>query len=444
MTILHITPHLGGGVGAVICAWLKNDSSSNKHFVVSLDNNINKDNYDTLNNLYNCTIFEGIWNKKNQKISESDVVILHWWNHPLTFDFIYNVKLLPCRLIVWCHTACTCPPNVLTEDVVNYADKVVFTSPVSYSSRDVKKLVKKHREKFELIWSTSGVEKFLSKNKTEHNGFVVGYIGTADFSKLYNNFIKLCSKITDENVRFEVYTIDSQEELKKQSYDMGIVNRFFFGGKVPHDKMPEILARFDVLGYPLQKGHYGTCEQALGEAMAAGIVPVCMNNPCEKNIVENGVNGFLCKSEKEYVKTIESLISGAKDLKALSDSSRVRAKQVYSIEKMIEKWDALIESAVERGKHCHFCGLNQNSLKLPLLPHELYIRSLGRYGKPFGKYVFAKRKMQKKIACKKITKLFRKNHSFLSNSKGSPIQYLKYFKDSEILLFWSNLARQFR
>lgn len=433
MRILHVTPHLGGGVGSVICAWIKNDVKENYHIVISLDNNINKDNFAVLANVDNCSVYESVWNKNdyndfvNQELCESDVIILHWWNHPLTFDFIYNVKLQPCRLIVWCHTACTCPPNVLTEDVVNYADKVVFTSPVSYHSKDVKRLVRKYPEKFELIWSTSGVDEFLALKKQTHDGFVVGYIGTADFSKLNKNFIKMCSKIKNKNVRFEVYTIDSQDELKKQAENLGISNRFVFGGKVPHDKIPEILSRFDVLGYPLQKKHYGTCEQALGEAMAAGVVPVCLNNACEHNIIENGINGFLCGSEKKYIEIINSLLCDDEKLNYLSEQARKRAEELYSVKKMICKWNIIISNMLMmKEKSLHLV----NEIGTQVLPHELYIMSLGKYGKLFVKLLNGKNKLLRRFAGIQIKHLYKMNPAFNSNSKGSPKQYYSFFKNS--------------
>lgn len=443
MNILHITPHLGGGVGSVICAWIKNDGANNQHTILSLDTNHNKDNLNVLQTYSNCNAYEGCWFRSDYKIflknclKDCDVIILHWWNHPLTFDFIYNFPLSPCRLIVWCHAACLAPPYVITEDLLRYCDKFIFTSPVSYNSKEVKKLKKKYQQKFDLIWSTSGVDDYISLKKKEHNDFVVGYIGTVDFSKLNKNFIKMCSKIKNNNMRFEIYSIDSQDVLKKQAKKYKISKKITFGGKVPHNQIPNILKQFDVLGYPLDPHHYGTCEQALGESMAAGVVPVCLNNECEKTIIENKVSGFLCNSEKQYSEAIDYLAKDKKKLSCFSVNARKRAADLYSVKNMVDKWNELILNAVaQNDKKIHNIRVSSNSGIL--LPHELYFKSLGNYSKTLQTYVNDKTFIHRFF----IKKMYKKNNQFLTDTKGSVFQYLYYFKDSEILQDLAKIAEE--
>jgi glycosyltransferase involved in cell wall biosynthesis len=106
----------------------------------------------------------------------------------------------------------------------------------------------------------------------------------------------------------------------------------------------------DVFGYPLRPDHYGTCEQALGEAMCAGVVPVVINNPCERMIVKEGVTGFLCKNEEEYIDNIVHLYHKPHLRKHMGQMARASAEGQYDIEVMIDAWNWQFENIMEEPK----------------------------------------------------------------------------------------------
>ena len=62
---------------------------------------------------------------------------------------------------------------------------------------------------------------------------------------------------------------------------------FRFTGFV--ENVVKLYEQMDVFGYPLNPNHFGTGEQALREAMFVGLPIVAFENPCEKEIIENGV-----------------------------------------------------------------------------------------------------------------------------------------------------------
>ena len=99
--ILHITPHLGGGVGRVLLSWLGYDKSS-LHTIVTLDY-ANK-NAENICKRENIELFSQITYKDIiEKIKNVDIVLIHFWNHPLLYDFLIKNNIPECRIVVWSH-----------------------------------------------------------------------------------------------------------------------------------------------------------------------------------------------------------------------------------------------------------------------------------------------------------------------------------------------------
>ena len=118
-----------------------------------------------------------------------------------------------------------------------------------------------------------------------------------------------------------------------------------FTGKV--DDVAPYLAEFDVFGYPLRPDHYGTAEQVLGEAMAAGVVPVVMDNPAEKIILGSDLRA---RSEDNYVALVEHLYRHTRKRHFLSEMLRDLVQEIYSIDNMISQWNDVFEEMMKQPK----------------------------------------------------------------------------------------------
>jgi glycosyltransferase involved in cell wall biosynthesis len=426
LSILHITPHLGGGVGSVVLNWMKKDFSGYRYKIISLDKNNNKDWIEVNEQHKNVTILDACYFKNDfrtllkNNIESSDIVLIHWWNHPLLYEIMINFELPPCRLLLWNHVNSLFPPYTMPEKLFDFVDYLIFTSPVSYECKEIKKISK---EKIDVIWSTIGVEDFENLERMPHQSFNVGYTGTADFGKLNHNFIKLCSQINIPEVRFVVTSGDSQQHLINEAIDAGMWNKFAFLGRVP--SVSRILSEIDVFGYPLQPQHFATCEQALGEAMMAGCVPVVLANPTEKHIVKHKETGLVANTLEEYPRAIEYLYNNPNERKRLAENAKNFAKKQYDIISTIQKWNELFDKAMNADKKNHIWQTNKAE---KLSPAELYIESLGEYALPLIQ--------QNKDG---IKQLFDTNSMFYSKNKGSVLQYLQFFPDDKVLREWASV-----
>jgi glycosyltransferase involved in cell wall biosynthesis len=329
------------------------------------------------------------------------------------------------------------PPYVHFTKLIEYPDRFVFTSPVSYESKEAQKLPEALKSKLGVIWSTYGLEGFKDVQRTPHKGFNIGITGTVDRGKLHPNFIDLCAAVKIPDVRFLICSTDSQDYLKEQANALGIGSKFSFEGRV--DSVKDYLCQYDVFGYPLQSTHFGSCEQALGEAMVCGAVPVVLNNTTERYIVEHMKTGIVANTLDEYVEAIEFLYNNRDELQRLSENAVQAARKRYDVKITLDKWDRLFSELLKQEKKPHKWGVE------PLPPQIVYAISMGTYGEPFIDYIFADcigdHKL-KRTSVDDIKELYSTNPMFSSNRKGSIIQYLNYYPNNGYLRKWSALINE--
>ena len=327
MKILHITGHLGGGVGTVILAWMEKIDPHGIE-IICLDGN-NKKRLDKLSSM---GILAGDVHPHNiaimVEINDADIVIFHWWDHP-TLATLISLQLPPCRLVFWCHKNYNIP-----DAVKKYPDLLVGTSPIQGLPQ--------------YVWSTGNMDRFFELQPVEHEGFNVGYVGTVDYKKICKNFVSMSYKIGIElqDCFFTIIGEGNVNGIFKSCYPDN--PRFSTVGKV--DDVVPYLQSMDVFSYPLRPDHYGTCEQVIGEAMAAGLPVVAMDNPCERTIIQEGVTGYLCNSEEEYIDNIIHLYHKPNLRKWMGQNAREAAMEKYNINNMVKQWDYIFELMMNEPK----------------------------------------------------------------------------------------------
>jgi glycosyltransferase involved in cell wall biosynthesis len=321
MRILHILPHAGGGIGTVLMAWLGGDKK-NDHVILCLDS-LNEKVKIFLANKHIPWAEEvrGHFGVAWINIEQSDIIICHFWDHPMLAELIAS-QLPPCRLAFWCHKNYDIP-----DTVKKYPDLLVGTSPIQGLPQ--------------YVWSTGNMDRFFELQPMPHEGFNVGYVGTVDYKKLHKNFMSMCYKIGIEvqDCQFNIIGDGNINELISHVYPGN--PHFITNGKV--DDVAPYLQSMDVFGYPLRPDHYGTCEQVIGEAMAAGLPVVAMDNPCERTIIQEGVTGFMCKSEEEYIDNIVHLYHKPNLRKWMGQNAREAAMTKYNVDNMADQWNYIFE-----------------------------------------------------------------------------------------------------
>lgn len=438
--ILHITPHLGGGVGRVILNYLEKakENPAFSHKVICLE--YANDKALVASRKTGFPLIDKMSSDHSEivaEIAKADIVIIHWWNHPLLYDFLVRERLPASRVILWSHISGFHPPYVFTEKILQYPDIFVFTTPASLKTREVKGLSEKQKKHLRVVWSTGGVEDIKSVKPKSHSGFNIGYIGTVDYAKLHPNFLNICDKIDIPGVKFIVCGGSSEKEIRVEAEKMGIAPKFIFTGLVPD--ITEYLPLFDVFGYPLALDHYGTCDQSLAESMAAGVVPVVLKNRMEKYMVKNGITGIVAKSEDDYVKAIQTLCRDKSLRDELSENARKYAVKTFSVDEMAGEWETIFREALAKPKTSKVWNIAKK--KDNIQTSDVFLESLGDYGEAFLRHRKAKSENEKIKATKRILKL---NESAIwkAETRGTVHHYKRFFPDDEIISFWSDLMKK--
>lgn len=355
MNILHITPHMGGGVGAVMRNWISNDYS-NTHDIACLDYANEKSKRWALqykiilrDNLYPnfATLYEMFRNM--------DVVVIHYWDHKFLIELLAQPILLPGylernpRIVMWCHK------NIkLQHGHLLMADAFVATSEIVFKRNGLVsgRFANSPGDSpvyLETIWSVADMTEFKRIKRIPEDGmFRVGYVGTIAPDKIHRHFIHMSREVRQHRgIDLQFWFIGNQEFKLTAQEKWEMPSHVLFLGHIENN-LANYYAKMDVFGYPLSPDHYGTCEQVLGEAMSAGIVPVVMDNPAEKYIVQNGINGLVAFSGSDYASKIELLMRNPQIRKRMSDAARITAAELYDTTRMVREWNKLFKEIKER------------------------------------------------------------------------------------------------
>lgn len=398
MNILHITPHLGGGVGSVILNWVTFDKN-NEHKIITLD--YANDNALKICWKNNIELFSQIDVDKIKKlIEQNDILLIHFWNHPLLYEFLINNELPPSRIIFWAHVAGKEPPYVFNDKLFSYCDKFVLTTTMSLNYI-------KEKTNISTILSTSGVEKFAKIEKNPHTNYVAGYVGTVDFAKMHPQFVQTLSKTYADKII--VAGGDKENEISQNADE-----RFVFTGKI--DNVVDIYKQLDVFTYLLNTTHYGTAEQVLQEAMAAGVPPVVLNNECEKTLIRHKETGLVANDLEEFVEYVNLLKDDIELRNKLSKNAKKYAIETFSLQKMTDEWNKVFEEVMQIKPHKRSWAKEKASYD----SLDIFLESLGQYDKLF------KNKNNNEI------KELLKEPCWQSESKATPKQYYKYLQGKRL------------
>ncbi len=386
--ILHITPHLGGGIGTVLLNWVQYDEK-NQHTIITLD----------FVNEYAKTVCAQGDIELHAQIEAShicelipnfDIIVIHFWNHPLLYDFLIRNTLPPSRLIIWSHISGFEPPNVITPKILHYPDIFIYTTPISQSIAPNK-----------VILSTGNITPFIELSPQQHDDFTVGYIGTVDYVKMHPQYVTTLAQ-TKAN-KFIIVGGEKHKEIAKTCHDP----RFIFTGKT-YD-IRQYLQQMDVFTYLLNPTHFGTAEQSLQEAMAAGIVPVVLNNACESSLIKHGKTGLIAQSLDEYILYINMLQHDITLRNKLSKQAKNYAKQHFSLERLCKQWQDIYIKIMPKAKQVKSWSMQDDINSL-----SIFFESIGEHAKLFTHIPFEQRQKILKQA------------QWQCSSKGSPRQYYDF------------------
>lgn len=447
--ILHITAHMGGGVGrflsqTTVCE--KKNKSVYQHKILLLEKPEKAQFIDLCKEQGIDIETAEDESRIGEEIKNSDIVVLHWWHHPVMCRLMYRFPNHEVRLVLWSHVS-GCNYPALPAELAAIPHKVFFTTPYSYenplwSPRDLERIRRKSQVVYGLgsennpdqreDWKSNAdlarknVEALVFDDEREREVFVVSYTGTLSKSKIHPDFINYCIEVVHRIPCVKFVMLGDLEEsraLMKEAKKNNIERYFNFVGYT--DQVEKYLHKSDVFGYPLNPFHFGTTENSVIEAMAAGLPVVMLNQCTEKYIVNHGHDGLLAENKQEYAQYMEFLYRNPQERIRLGQNALRTISDKYSlkrnVERMHEQFDDLMHLKKSRQSFQSVLGEG---------PIDWFVSCLGENKKIFESILSDRENEGLLLRLKKCQPILR------GKSKGSVIHFAETFpedKDLELL-----------
>lgn len=442
-SILHITPHLNGGLGQVLLSTIKNANLHNSDFhhkIVVLEP-LSEKSKKLFSKYIDCINEFECEKSLSLEIKKADIIQIEWWNHPLIYKLLFLFNFPPCRIIILCHISGFYRPQIINKNIVNFSDifmaatKATLNNVIfkSYSKAEINKKVK-------VVTYPPDLERLKNFSFKAHEEFNIGYVGTLDYSKLHFNFLSMSSKINIENAKFLIYGDDENNKLATESLKLK-KNKFEFRGFQPDIR--KAFEELDIFGYPLSDTHFGSGEQVIIEAMYVGLPIVAFDNPAEKIIIKNGKTGILVKNEKEYIKAIEFLYNNPKKREEMGRNARENIIDRYSPKKCFDELNNIYLKFLSYKKTQHKLMTSHDKIiidnKMDIcLGAKLFIDSLGADKNEFADSFFLRNRDNFNHL---DTAIMNVEQALKVKTKGSMFQYLNFFSNDPYLNFWAGLFK---
>jgi glycosyltransferase involved in cell wall biosynthesis len=259
----------------------------------------------------------------------------------------------------------------------------------------------------------------------DHDGFVVGYVGTVNVGKLHPRFVEMCAAVNVPDARFVVYGSGGGEDaLRDEAAVRGLGDRFEVRGHT--EDLATALGGMDVFGYPLRPDTYASSEKAIQEAMWVGIPPVVFPFGGVRELVRDGVDGLVAADDAQYVDHLQRL-SAEPTLRAdLGAAARRRARERFDPIVLTARLDDFLVRALDAPKQAREWAAWGDQ------PAGWFARALGDAGAPFledlaGPSTDARRA----IAAQSFPVL---------RGEGGLAHWRNHFRDDEMLDDWCRVA----
>jgi glycosyltransferase involved in cell wall biosynthesis len=347
MNILHIALHMGDGAGKAISGLARTGSAgkTDVHRVLLLDRPMK------LNHIQRCAeagvevLTSGAM---DAVIADSDVVVVSYWASETLNSFMRDFPAVPCRLLLWYHNNGVAGPK-LPKDILDMCDRILVTTRATLEAP-------RYQEKSALVYGFGDFEPSVAEHKTDYSlckgKFVIGYVGTASYKRLPDDFIDYCGaalNLTPE-CRF-VFVGETSEEMLNLIIKKNLERYITFPGWV--SDVSQSLLSFDVFGYLMRPDTTATTENSVLEAMAAGLPILISRDPVGEYLIERNMTGFLVDSPANYGKAIQRMYQSESLRACMGAAARAHVISHYRVDENLLRFNDTCRDVMRRPKYIH-------------------------------------------------------------------------------------------
>lgn len=440
INIVHITPHVGGGVGSSLANFISQSEKvgvSNQIFCLDWCEN----RVEYLGSSSNLTqgLFWGSREFLNRQISECDCVVIHYWNHPLLSVFLNDHISLKERTIIWSHNSGITEPHIIPNYLAEIAGKIVFTSPSSVNAPNFEILCGGRSRNPLIVPTVRNLGAFLSigaQRTLKTSKPKILYVGAVTRSKMHPDSAQIFSELSQRGFQIDVVGGPDHILLADEVKSLGGKIEVF--GHV--DNVIDFYAGSDIFVYPLRADHYGTGEQVILEALASGLPVVAFNNPAESAILNKFYNIKLANSISELIGEVLKLSISPNNLLEISREVHQSTSLAYRSNEMTADLLKIVNQITESSKE-----VGQSIKQAKNLDNLLAIYARASFfDQTVHEQILNSPNQGVELTLNKIKELLDDRRSverWQAKTKSTPEHYLKYFPRSEEM---GQLAKKLR
>ena len=221
-----------------------------------------------------------------------------------------------------------------TRAIVKIADMVIA------GSHYLKEYAEKYNKNVFVIPTCIDTNVYKPAQREENPNIVIGWIGSFSTLPYLSLLIKPFEALGEKcDVEFRIIGANEYEE-KVPNFKNVSVKLIDWNAATEWEE----LSKFDIGVMPLFDTDWerGKCGFKALQYMTMGIPAVCSDVGEARYIVEDGVNGFLCKTEREWVNKLSLLVENKELRKELGDNGRKTVEEKYALETNTKKLIAII------------------------------------------------------------------------------------------------------
>lgn len=348
MKIVHITPHLGGGVGkahASLCAASPDDCE--QHYVL-LEEARDRRYVDQIRKTGARVTLGKTLRYIHDLMADADIVQFEWWNHPLMCGLLAGPPLPAMRPVFWSHVSGVCAPFIPAA-LIEAADRFVFTSACSRLAPNLAGPAAGSLARTDVINSGFCHPEAVAGDIFSNEKSGISYLGTVEFTKMSPAMMEVIDRLDADGVALDAWGgVHDDSPVHTAIAAMKHPERFRLRG---HSEDPvAALSRTSVFVYLLQPFHFGTAENALIEAMSLGCAPLVFANPCELAIVRDGETGFVASSVDHAVELMGWMLDNPDEVRRIGANARTEVCELKTPERSIAAFQALWNEAMQKPK----------------------------------------------------------------------------------------------
>ncbi len=357
------------------------------------------------------------------EMSRADIIHLHFWNTPTLYAWLRQEKPAM-RLLLNAHVFGKYPPQVLTDQLLSYADHCVLASSESLHLD----AVSAYKQKVQAIFCVPDLDRISGLQRQPHDFFNIGYIGTLNFNKLHPDFVPMNAAVNIPNKQF-IWCGNSDGSLISEIEAAGLTDDVRLPGYV--ENLRSVLEIMDVFGYPLRSDTYAASEISLQNAMLSGIPPVVFPAGGIPALVAHEETGLVVHSADEYARAIERLYADPDLRQRLGEQAQAFIKDNFSSDRMARQFDQVYERLMAEPKRRHAWPGDTAST-----PALYFIEALGNCADPFIASMNGDDAGEQAAADEHIANA----STLLAYGEGGIVQYRNSFADDPYLGYWTALV----